>query len=64
MRKTTLKYAIVCGLILQAAAARTPAPPAPVSVFSDLPNGRDGTNVEAAVYTDAMGFDKEVSESF
>src|SRR5262249_15586465 len=36
--------------------------PEPVNLgYSTLPDGRGGTNVEAAVYTKEMGFDKERS---
>jgi hypothetical protein len=55
-KRAALKYVLLCGILLQAAAARTPAP-----VLSDLPDGRGGTNVEAIVYSDAMGFNKERS---
>jgi hypothetical protein len=54
--RPAFKYVLLSGLLLQAAAARTPAP-----VLSELPNGRGGTNVESIVYTDEMGFNKERS---
>ena len=55
-RTTLLKVAIPCGLVLVATFALTSAPRN--LGFSELPNGRGGTNVEAAVYTADMGFDK------
>jgi hypothetical protein len=76
MRRTTFAFAVLCGLVLLAVAALTPAfrpgatrVPAALSqpvlaadvAFSVLPDGRGGTNVESVVYTEAMGFDKKRS---
>jgi hypothetical protein len=57
----------LCGLLLLAVAALTMTPATGAAagaavatgpLFSELPDGRGGTNVEAVVYTEAMGFDK------
>lgn len=56
---TLIKVVIPCGLVLLAAAALTSAPGTPA--FSELPNGRGGTNVEAFVLTKDMGFNKDLS---
>ncbi len=76
MKTTTFPLAALCGFVLLAVAALTPAPrPGTISVpaalsqpvqaadvgFSVLPDGRGGTNVEAVVYPEAMGFDKKRS---
>ncbi len=54
-KRTTISS--VGGLVLLVtAAALTSAPPK--RGYSEIPDGRGGTNVEAAVYTDAMAFDK------
>ena len=67
MTKRTFTFATLSGLVLLAAAAQTKAPPeaARASVpsatnrgFSELPDGRGGTNVESITYTKEMGFDK------
>ena len=56
-KRTTLnKVLISCGFVLLAAALLSSAP-GKVG-FSELPDGRGGINVEAAVYTPEMGFDK------
>jgi hypothetical protein len=56
-KRTTLnKVFISCGFILLAAAAMTSAPEK--LRYSEIPDGRGGTNVEATVYTNEMGFDK------
>jgi hypothetical protein len=55
-RTTLIKVAIPCGLVLFAAVALRSATKTPS--FSEISNGRGGTNVEAAVYTPEMGFDK------
>jgi hypothetical protein len=47
---------IAIGLVLLAAVALTSAPTK--LGYSEIPNGRGGTNVEAALYTKEMGFDK------
>ena len=53
-KSSTLKVVTSCGFVLLAAAVLKPAPPK--LGFSELPNGRGGTNVEAVVIPD--GFDK------
>jgi len=55
-RTTLIKVAIPCGLVLLAAAALTSAPGK--LGFSELSDGRGGTNVEGVAYTAEMGFDK------
>jgi hypothetical protein len=47
---------ITAGLALCVAAALTSA--TPKVAFTEIPNGRGGTNVEATLYTKEMGFDK------
>ena len=74
MKRTTFSFVVLCGLVLLAVAALSPAPrpgatmpalsqvvQAADSGFAVLPDGRGGTNVESVVYTDAMGFDKKRS---
>lgn len=74
-KRTALKLGILCGFVLQAATALTTAPvpeaASPMVLgeagpnknigFSELPDGRGGTNVEAIIYTEQMGFDKKRS---
>ena len=54
------------GLVTAVVLTIAPAPDASSTTidakpFAELPNGRGGLNVEAIVYTEAMGFDKERS---
>ena len=58
MTKRTIltKVALPCGFILLAAAALTSA--TTELGYTELSDGRGGTNVEATVYTKEMGFDK------
>jgi hypothetical protein len=69
-RRSGFMWAVVGGVVLVVAAALTLAPRHEASSesvattslgFSELPDGRGGTNVEAVVYTEEMGFDKERS---
>src|SRR5262245_4918852 len=53
---TKIATGIAGGLVLLAAAALTSAPTKPG--YAEIPDGRGGTNVEAALYTPEMGFDK------
>ncbi|HVQ63773.1 MAG TPA: hypothetical protein VMT78_04505, partial [Terriglobia bacterium] len=56
-KRTTLnKVLISCGFVLLAAAALTSAPTK--HGYSEISDGRGGTNVEATLYTEEMGFDK------
>jgi hypothetical protein len=52
-------FGILCGFVLLGVIYATAALRYPG--FSDLPNGRGGTNVEAVAYTPEMGFDKKRS---
>lgn len=54
--RLAVKLLIPCGVVLFAAAAMTAATNNPK--FAEIPDGRGGINVEAAVYTAEMGFDK------
>ncbi len=61
-RRTTTTFAVLFGLIV----AATSLLAVRVSVdttrgYSAIPDGRGGINVEGAVYTNDMGFDKERS---
>lgn len=58
-KRTTLKAVTSCGFVLLVAGALTSAPGK--LGYAELPDGRGGTAVEAAVYTPEMGFDKERS---
>src|SRR5580692_7346369 len=55
-RSNLIKAGVPCGLVLlavvYATAGRTKLG------YSEIPNGRGGTNVEAVTYTEEMGFDK------
>src|SRR5215831_1980497 len=58
---TTFKLLILCAFVFPAAAVLTTAREAEPNKdlgYSVLPNGLGGTNVEGAVYTKEMGFDK------
>ena len=56
-KRTTLnKVLISCGFVLLAVAALTSAPTK--HGYSEISDGRGGTNVEATLYTEEMGFDK------
>ena len=62
--KTTLKFVVLSGFLLAAVAVAIAGPEVVVNTifgYSELPDGRGGTNVEAVVYTPEMGFDKERS---
>ena len=52
-------FAVLCGLVLLCVVYATAA--LRTLGFSELPNGRGGTNVEAVAYTPEMGFDKKRS---
>jgi len=55
-KRITVKVLIPCAVVLLAAAALTAA--TTKLPYSEIPDGRGGTNVEAAVYTQEMGFNK------
>jgi hypothetical protein len=56
-KRTAVKVLIPCGVVLLAAAAALSAATRKLG-YSEIPDGRGGTNVEAAVYAPEMGFDK------
>ena len=53
------KVLVPCGIVLLAVAV-LPAATTKLG-YSEIPDGRGGTNVEATAYTPEMGFDKERS---
>jgi hypothetical protein len=55
-RTTLIKSAVLGGFVLLAVVCATAS--RTNLGFSELPNGRGGTNVEAVAYTEDMGFDK------
>jgi mono/diheme cytochrome c family protein len=58
---TAFKLLMLCMLVLPAAAVWTTpreAEPNKSPGYNEIPSGRGGTNVEGAVYTKEMGFDK------
>ena len=77
-KRTTFKFGILCGFALLATVVLTTAPTTEATTartllneivvdtdagFSELPDGRGGTNLESIVYTEEMGFDKARSLS-